>query len=119
MVPGHPHDIVVTGDDPQGVLLVPVDGVFFSEAAIIGIGISDSVLREHIIVDHSNSHNPCLPLNNFSQSYAPDQTHAFDGNLLPRQVIAGRRTPWPHRPGRRVWSPPRAPADWRSWPGHQ
>src|SRR5215471_1877642 len=61
MMPGHPHHIVVPGDDPQGILLVPVNWVFFSEAAIIGIGVSDNVLGKHIIVDRSKSHNPFLP----------------------------------------------------------
>jgi hypothetical protein len=81
MMPGHPHHVIVPGEDPQGILLVPVDGVFFSEAAIIGIGVSDNVLL-NIFVDAGNSHNPSSSSTMCPCSASPDQILAFDGGSI-------------------------------------
>ena len=57
MMPGHPHYIVMPGDDPQVVQLIPVDRVLFPEAAIIGIGIRHYVCGKHIIVHCHHRHS--------------------------------------------------------------
>src|SRR5207302_4477888 len=56
VVSRHPHHIGVPGDHPQFVLVVPVDGVLFPEAAIIRIGIGDHVVGKHIIVHCHHRH---------------------------------------------------------------
>jgi hypothetical protein len=45
MMPGHPDHVIMTGDDPQLILLIPVNRVLFSEVPIIpiGIGITSAV----------------------------------------------------------------------------
>ena len=49
---GHPDHIVVAGDDPQVVQLVPVHRVLFPQATIVRIGIGDHVGGKHVILIH-------------------------------------------------------------------
>jgi hypothetical protein len=56
MMPGHPDHVVMSGDDPQVIQLIPVNRVLFPEAPIIPIGIGDYVGSEHIIVIEHHRH---------------------------------------------------------------
>ena len=47
MVSSEPDDIIVAGNYPQLVLLVPVDRVLLSQLAIVGIGIGDESPLDH------------------------------------------------------------------------
>ena len=54
VVAGEPDQVVVAGDYPQLVEFVPVDGVFLPETAVIGVGVVDCLVGEHVVADSSN-----------------------------------------------------------------
>jgi hypothetical protein len=66
LVPQEPHHIVIAGDDPHPILLIPMHGVRFTHVAKIGIGIGDDLWREQIIMDsrhHTHllhAHTACM-----------------------------------------------------------
>ena len=51
---GQPDQVVVAGDDPQVVEFVVVDRVFLAEVAVIGIGVVENLVGEHVFADSSN-----------------------------------------------------------------
>jgi hypothetical protein len=56
MVPCHPYQVIVAGDDPRLIFFVPVDGIHLPQVAEVGIGISDDLWGKQIVVN-SRNHN--------------------------------------------------------------
>src|SRR5262245_37164332 len=59
-MPGDPDQVGVAGDDPEPVLLVPVDRVFLPQTAKVGVGIVDHFTGKQVIVN-SSQHTPSTP----------------------------------------------------------
>src|SRR6202040_3219091 len=57
VMPGHPSHVVMPRDDPQPVGIVPVNRILVAQPTVIGIGVSDDVRGEHVVLNHG-SHNP-------------------------------------------------------------
>ena len=62
MMPGHPDQVVVAGDYPELVLLIPMDRVLVPDPAVVGVGVGDGLAAKHLIADSSN-HNVSTSLN--------------------------------------------------------
>ena len=58
---GQPDHVVVAGDDPQGICLVPMDRVCVSQPAIVGVGIGDDIRCEHVIRNGRDRQHRCPP----------------------------------------------------------
>ena len=54
VVAGQPYQVVVTGDNPKLVEFVPVDWVFLSQLAVVGVGVVKYLVGEHVVADSSN-----------------------------------------------------------------
>ena len=51
MVAGQPYQVIVPGNDPEFVQLVPVDRVFVPELSVIGVGIVHDFRGKHVFVE--------------------------------------------------------------------
>jgi hypothetical protein len=67
VMPGQPSEIIVPGDDPQGIGLVPMDRVLVANASVIGIGVGDDIGGEHVVLDRG-AHNPSSVSNGVMRS---------------------------------------------------
>ena len=54
MVSGEPHQIVIAGDDPQLVQLVPVDRVLLSKLGEIAIRVGHHRSRKQVVANGRN-----------------------------------------------------------------
>jgi hypothetical protein len=102
-----PHHIVVPGDHPQGIRIVPVDGILLLEAAIIRRGIGDYVLGKHVIVH-------CHPRHNLFSSVSQVWPSALL-HMLALSTGASRR----QGPDAPLWDPRHAGVSWRRLPSAQ
>ena len=58
VVAGQPDQVVVAGDDPELVQLVPVDGILLPQPAIVGVRVVNRGGAEHIVGDIREYHTP-------------------------------------------------------------
>src|SRR5918992_5785780 len=87
MMAGEPDQVVVTGDDPQFILFVPVDWILLPQPPIISVRISDDLWGKHIIVNGSN-HKRQLPPTEISSSDTRLFRNKCPGFLLDAMMIS-------------------------------
>ena len=59
VVAGQPHQVVVPGNHPQLIELVPVHRVFIPQTPVVGVGVMDNIGGKHIVGQgryHNSSH---------------------------------------------------------------
>src|SRR5882724_7839000 len=93
-MPGHPDHVVMTGDDPQLVLLIPGDRVLFSEVTIIPKGIGDHVGGKHIVVNRHASHHLSSSVNHGSNRDLPRHADTCGGSISSRKSAVSRCVAW-------------------------
>jgi len=85
---GQPGHIVMPGDDPQPVGVIPVHRVLVAQSPVIAIGVGDDIRSKHVIVN--SSHN--LPPHNlsFPQSVAKAGIQGPESQRLPWTLAFAR-----------------------------
>src|SRR5271165_6886208 len=58
MMPGQPNKVVMPGDDPQGISLVPMNRVLIPQTAVIGVRVGNDTGGEHVVLNSSHHNLP-------------------------------------------------------------